>query len=104
MGIFGEHFTETVTLERSNGTNSWGDTTYATGVSVNARIERDRRETLTDTGQEVVSETQLFTEAQVAQGDRVTIDIDGTSKTFTVLAALKHFDLDGVESHYEVML
>lgn len=104
MGEFAEFFTQTAAIERATGTSSWGDTTYAASVDIDARVEHDRREVLTAEGQEVVSETQLFTEAQVDEGDKVTITVDGAAKESTVVASLKHYDLEGVFSHYEVML
>lgn len=104
MGEFGEFFTETVTIERKDTRDNWGDTTYAAATTITARVERDRREVLTDTAETVASDATLFTEDQVDEGDLVTITIDGADRKYTVQASLKHYDLDGVFSHYEVML
>lgn len=104
MGEFGAFFTESVTLERATGLDAWGDTSYASSVTILARVERDRREVLSDDEQVTTSNALLFTESEVGAGDRVTVTIDGASRTYTVQASLKHYDLEGVESHYEVVL
>lgn len=104
MGEFGEFFTETVTIERATGRDGWGDTTYAAATSITARVERDRREILSDTAETVASQATLFTEDKVGEGDLVTITIDGVDRKYTIQTAMKHFDLEGVFSHYEAML
>lgn len=105
MGIFtSELAIHTASLERKNGTDQWGDTTYDDAVTVACRIEHGRRQATTPDATEVVSTTQIFTEASTQEGDRWTITVDGNSKTKFALEAMKHYDLDGNFSHYEVIL
>lgn len=92
---------QTATLKRSNGTDSYGEQTYASGVSIAVRWFYENKMVRDTEGREVVSTAHISTKESISTQDLVT-DEDGRDRE--VIAVRKNRDVRGVFSHFVASL
>jgi hypothetical protein len=97
--VISEYATETVTLKRWTNDNAANEPSF-TDVSIKARVEHKRRMTYDQSGQLVLSETQVFTEVLVVPKDRILVD----GVIWPIKSAAPQKDTDGAVLWYEVRL
>lgn len=95
--------TDTVTLERYQSQNAYGASVYAAPQSVPARIEYTTVHMANRQGQDIVSTTLVFLDADVTvdHRDRLTLS-DGTHPSIQRIMPVK--DHQGVLQHWELSL
>jgi hypothetical protein len=96
MSLISDYANQTVSLERKESTNDYGDTTYADAESILAVYELASGLRRSLTGDEVAVESRVLTETAVALGDR----IEGSS----VRRVVPVIDFDGETIGYEAFL
>jgi hypothetical protein len=104
-------FAQTIWVAPSTGTAGSGDPTYGAAVMVSARVEKRRKVVVNAAGDEVNSDTLIFTDLSpsalttIEEHDRVWLP--GENPADPTLARLplkidKHPDEDGTLHHFEV--
>lgn len=90
---------QSITLKQKGAINAFNEPTYTT-VTIQGRAQYKRKIVRNTQGQEVLSESQIFTASAVVSDDLIVIDgID-----YPVISVEKIADLDGVILWYEVYL
>lgn len=95
-----DYLTQSITWKRRTGQNSYNEPTFTTS-SIKVRWVDKRRFVRKFTGEEVISESTIYTQALVEPGD-VLVDPDG--REWTVLTKSKSPELDGSELFRKVMV
>jgi hypothetical protein len=109
MGLLEGRCTETITVKRKTSHGLGGDPVRGATVTMAARIERVRGETTSPDGQELTYSARVFTEPpnEVLASDLIFFPEDSTADTEPgreVVRVEAIADLDGVLSHYEVLI
>lgn len=97
--MIGPYTNNRVTWKRKTGQNEYGEP-MAQDSEITCRLEPRRRVVRSSTGQEVVSELALYTQAAVKPEDL--IGIEGVD--YPVIAVTIEYDLGGREAFREVAL
>lgn len=89
-----DYLNQTGTLLLLSGSNAYGESTWSTGVSVGCRVQHGTKRIVTETGAEVVSETQVFLKPDqaVAPGAKFTFE----GRSWQVVAVRARQGTDGV--------
>jgi hypothetical protein len=106
MGHLTPSLNQTITFESFNSIDSSGDTSYNTGVSYPARIERRIKRVMSLKGEEAVSSTLIILDGNVTLDefgrDRITLPVNMGSKQPLILSIEDARDQSGVNDHWEV--
>ena len=100
MSLIDGKLNQTILYKRRTGVSDTGRPLYEPPVSVPCRLEDDRRLVRNEQGQEVVSESVLFTDFRVYPQDA--FEVDG--KDIRVIQVSNKVGLNGQFDHCEVRL
>jgi len=92
--MIGTYLTQTVTIQRRTGSDVDGQATYASAVSALARVQQRKRLIRNESGEQVVSDMQVFLapSTSVSEGDRITYN----GSTYHVLSVTQEYALDSL--------
>lgn len=98
--MIGVYANQTATWKKRTGVNEYNEPSFAASQTIKCRLEPRLKMVRNREGQEVVSESVLYTESAVSYGDVITVNgID-----FPVINAYPMPRFNGSTAYYEVRL
>lgn len=95
------YLNQRMTVRRRTGVAFNGDPTFQDVLDVPCRWEKSRRLVRNEQGEQVVSETTVFTQEAVSTGDEL---VDSAGRTWPVVTVGDNPGLDGESMFLEVAL